>query len=398
MRKYRTAALAVILAMAAIFVTGCTTFDNFKDTFFHAKGVETDTIKIGVLEPQTGNDSKSGELEIRGIELARELAPEVLGKKVELVYADTQSSIYPAETAVADLIDKKPAIVLGSYGEAVSLTASQQLGAVGIPAISITSTNSLITENNEYYFRVTFSDASQGNALAQYTVDKLKQNTAAVVKIKDDDTTSDMISKFSSRMKALTESENAIAASINLDLDQKDYTDSIEKLKASKARTVFLAVPIATAEEFFQAVEDAGLQGYTFLGTKEWHGEELIELQAKFPKISIAVAADFTGTMTSDTDKTDRYEEFLKAYEAKYGAEEPEEATALAFDAYMIAVKAIETAGDTDGEKVKDALKQTTNFSGASGEISFDESGNPKKTINIDVIKDNQVVSVYTVH
>lgn len=112
----------------------------------------------------------------------------------------------------------------------------------------------------------------------------------------------------------------------------------------------------------------------------------------------IAVAADFSGAMAGDTDKTESYDRFLRAYRDKYGAEDPEEATALAFDAYMIAIGAIETAGDTDGEKVKDALKQTTGFAGASGEISFDESGDPKKTINIDVIRNNRFISVYTVH
>ena len=106
----------------------------------------------------------SGELEIRGIELAHKLFPEVLGKEVELVYADTQSSIYVAETAVADLIDKKPAVVLGSYGDAVSLVASRRLGEAKIPAITVPATNPLITANNEYYFRVSFTDASQGSA------------------------------------------------------------------------------------------------------------------------------------------------------------------------------------------------------------------------------------------
>lgn len=398
MNKYRKATLAVVLMMTMVFATGCATFDHFRETFFRPQGMDTDTVKIGVLEPQTGNDSKHGEMEIRGIELARDLEPKVLGKKVELVYADTQSSIYTAESAVADLIDKKPAVVLGSYGEAVSLTASQQLGAAGVPAISVTAANTLITANNDYYFRVTFSDSSQGSALAQYTVDKLKRNTAAVVRMRDDDTTRDMINKFSSQMNRLASSNNAVETYVDLDLDQKNYTDAVEKLKASKAKVVFMAVPMTTAEQFFKAAKDAGLRGYTFLGPKEWRGEELLKLQAEFPKLPIAVAADFSGAMAGDTDKTESYDRFLRAYRDKYGAEDPEEATALAFDAYMIAIGAIETAGDTDGEKVKDALKQTTGFAGASGEISFDESGDPKKTINIDVIRNNRFISVYTVH
>lgn len=117
MRKTRNIALMLVLILLIGVMTGCTTFDNFKEAFFSEKGAAADTVKIGILEPQTGNDSDKGEMEIEGIELANGIAGEVLGKKVELVYADTQSSIYVAESAVADLIDKKPAVVLGSYGE-----------------------------------------------------------------------------------------------------------------------------------------------------------------------------------------------------------------------------------------------------------------------------------------
>lgn len=108
MRNLKFTCLAAVLALTVLMVSGCTTYDNFKDTFFGEKVKEGDTIKIGVLEPQTGNDSSAGELEIRGIELAKSLQAEVLGKPVELLYADTQSSIYVAETAVQNLIEKKP--------------------------------------------------------------------------------------------------------------------------------------------------------------------------------------------------------------------------------------------------------------------------------------------------
>ncbi len=63
----------------------------------------------------------------------------------------------------------------------------------------------------------------------------------------------------------------------------------------------------------------------------------------------------------------------------------------------MLAVQAIEQAGDVSGTKVKDALLMTENFGGASGDISFNESGEPKKAINIDVIQEDRFVSIYTV-
>ena len=223
MSKTRNIALALVLTVGVTLMTGCTTFDNFKEAFFSEKGAAADTVKIGILEPQTGNDSEKGRMEIEGIELAHEIAGEVLGKKVELVYADTQSSIYVAESAVTDLIDKKPVIVLGSYGEAVSLVASQKLGKVKIPAIAITATNPLIIKNNEYYFRVTFTDASQGKALADYVFEELEQAKAGIIKMENEDTTSELVRQFTAEMEKLTEDENCIAASVQISPKAKDY-------------------------------------------------------------------------------------------------------------------------------------------------------------------------------
>jgi branched-chain amino acid transport system substrate-binding protein len=98
----------------------------------------------------------------------------------------------------------------------------------------------------------------------------------------------------------------------------------------------------------------------------------------------------------SDAKTTSSYEQFVEAYKAEYKGAEPTEGAALAYDAYMIAINAIEAAGSTDADAVKDALLKKTNFEGASGHITFDEVGEPKKPINVDIVKDGKYVSVFT--
>lgn len=397
MRKTKNIALALVLILGMMVMTGCTTFDNFKEAFFTEKGAASDTIRIGILEPQTGNDSDKGQMEIDGIELANGIVDEVLGKKVELVYADTQSSIYVAESAVADLIDKKPAIVLGSYGEAVSLVASQKLGKVKIPAIAITATNPLIIKNNEYYFRVTFTDASQGKALADYVFEELGEKKAAIIKMKDEDTTSELVRQFTAQMEELTEDETSIAASVQISPNTKDYKEYIETIKAAGVKAVFMPVSLKTADKIFAEAQKMGLNDIAFIGPKDWHNNDIIELQNKYMGIKIAVASNFMSSSAEETaDEDILYNQFMKAYKEKYGDSEPPEETVLGFDAYMIGIQAIEKAGSIDSYLVKEALKGTNHFRGASGEISFDETGEPTKPINVDVIQDGKFVSVYT--
>lgn len=447
MRNLKFTCLAAVLVLTVLMVSGCTTYDNFKDTFFGEKVKEGDTIKIGVLEPQTGNDSSAGELEIRGIELAKSLQPEVLGKPVELLYADTQSSIYVAETAVQNLIEKKPAAVLGSYGEAVSLTASQLLGEAKIPAITITATNPLITVNNDYYFRMSFSDGSQGRALADYTVEKLQLKKAGVLRVKGEDASNEMVNQFSSRLHRLTDDEESVSVTVEIPKETKDRSPYIEKLRKSGVEAVFMPVSVSLGEKIISEADQAGLHSVTFLVPKDWHSEQMIKLQNEHPRMKIAVASDFnavsaeggqpeddtagepssddaaangnssgdtvTGGVSSDqavSSEADEsaeekaeasvsalYKSFAEAYEKKYGSKEIPEPTALAFDAYMLAVQSIEKAGSIDSEAVQKALLATRGFRGVSGEISFNESGEPKKTINIDIVQNGQFVTVFTV-
>jgi len=402
MKKFRNIAVVMALVLAISAMTGCTTYDNFKSAFFADQGLKSETIKIGVLEPQTGTDSKMGNAEIRGIELAHKLVPNVLDKDIELIYADTQSSIYVAETAIDDLISKEPSIVLGSYGDTVSLIASQKLGEAKIPAITITATNPLITANNPYYFRASFTDASQGKAIAHYVAEKLKCKKAAIIRTERDDTTNELLSKFKSRMRRLTGDKDCIVATVDLQEGVKDYTEYLQTIADAKVKAVFMPVDLTAAEQIFAQADEMGLHKIEFIGPKAWHGDDLLAIAQKYPKIKISVASDMVShadeVEDSDAETTSMYDQFVENYKAAYQGAEPTEAAALAFDAYMIAVKAIEKAGDTDAETLKDTIQTTTNYKGASGKISFDESGEPKKPINVDIIQKGKYVSVYTVN
>ncbi|NLD11562.1 MAG: ABC transporter substrate-binding protein, partial [Clostridiales bacterium] len=129
----------------------------------------------------------------------------------------------------------------------------------------------------------------------------------------------------------------------------------------------------------------------TLIGPKEWHNNKLLSLQSGLKGIKIAVASDFNG----ETAETENYKEFTEAYQKKYGNKNQDQGTVMAYDAYMLAIEAIEKAGSTDGAKVRDALAKTRDYSGASGVITFNKLGVPSKPVNIDVIKDGAFKTVY---
>ena len=418
----RVLCLVLIIALLAG-LSGCTTFNNFKNAFFSDGSVATErTIKIGIYEPLSGEDRLQGKEEVMGIELAHELYPEVLGKKVELIYADNKSDIYEAETAIQELLSNDLSVILGSYGETLTLLASDYVKIYSVPAITISSTNPLITANNDYYFSATYTEARQGDALADFAYTNQLKDSVATVKVSTDDTSVATIKRFTNRIKKLTGSSKTVVGNYSIRVEETDYTETIEKLRNSGAKAVFLAMSPTMAINFLQQCVDNQYTHVLFLGTRAWNDEAFIEFARSSERIDVAFCGEQPEAIQSELSTV-----FMDAYAAKYGTEvKPSGKTAAAFDAYLLALKAIEDAYATlqaadveelaskaasDGEakaireayanaldegiptgtQIRDALKLVEDFQGASGIINYDGNNEATKTITIDYIEGTEM-------
>lgn len=393
-KQRQSAAFVMLIILCTSILSGCTTFENFSRTFLSPDDAEeTDVIRIGVFEPLSGKEKEHGKLELQGIELAHELFPEVLGKKVELVYADNKSDVDVAASAAQELIDKKVSVVLGSYGSTLSLVGSEYFAKAKLPAITITAANPLVTSGSEYYFRTCFVESFQGVALAKYTVEQVGTSKAAIFRDADDDYASAVSQTFTDKMVQLTEDENAIVKAIEYTHKQKDFKKQLQQVKDSGAGVVLLASKTKDAIEIMKQAKEMGIQ-LVFLGTDSWESETFVKDGG-----SAVEGAVFSTYFDPGTAITENTEVFLKAYREKYGEDaKPPSDVALGFDAYLLAINAIGTAGTSvNGEAIRDKLAATKNFSGAAGNITFDENGDPIKSVVIKTIINGEFVHIYTV-
>ena len=148
-------------------------------------------VKIGVFEPQSGDNGAGGKQEILGMQYANQETPtvEIGGETytVELVYADNQSSNDKAPSAAQTLVSGGVSIVLGSYGSGVSIAASDTFGDAGVPAMGVTCTNPQVTAGNSHYFRICFLDPVQGTVLANFAKDEFGATKAYCLAKQGDD-------------------------------------------------------------------------------------------------------------------------------------------------------------------------------------------------------------------
>lgn len=395
MKTRKIAAVAVTAVLTVTMLTGCTTFNNFKEAFLQQKKSSDVTIQIGIYEPMSGADSDAAKAEIKGIELAHEVYPNIGGKIVELVYSDNSSDIDAAETAINNLISKKPDIILGSYGSVYSMIAGKPVNDAKIPAIAITNDNPLVTKNYPYYFRVCYVDSNQGDLLAKYVLEQKQETTAGVLIPNNDDVAMAMATTFVDRIEAETENEDAITAYETYKPGQKDFTKPLKAIQESGVKSVLLPGDSADSANIINQAADMGMD-VMFLGPTDWSSKEFrSELSSSVSKEHLA----FVNFFTADDTINQESEKFLEAYHEKYGKDkEPEDSVALGYDAYLIAINAVNDAGnDPSGNDIRKVLASAKEFQGASGNITFNTEGDPLRSAQISTWEGKKIVSTYTV-
>ena len=266
---YKRTALIITLILIMASMAGCTTFDNFKAAFIDKPQDKKATIQIGIYEPMSGADKNNAADEIAGIKLAYEQYPTVNGKLVELVEADNASDIYAAETAIRELLLKDPTVIIGSYGSVYSLVAGDYVQEAKVPAIAVTNSNPLVTKNNDYYFRICYVDANQGDLLARYLLEEKDEETAGVLIPENDDAALAVATSFTDRMKAETDNDDAIEVYESYVPGSNDFTEQLEIIRKAGVSNVLLAGDINDSFRIAEQAQKIGVDT-TFLGSTDW--------------------------------------------------------------------------------------------------------------------------------
>lgn len=345
---------------------------------------EPDAVKIGVFEPMTGANAAGGALEIEGIKLACELFPTVNvgGKemKVELVIVDNKSDKVEAANAVQRLVDKeKVNVILGSWGSGFSIAAGPIVQDAKVPAIGLSCTNPLVTQGNDYYFRVCFIDPFQGTVMATYANKNLGAKNAAIIREVSNDYSVGLAKFFEDKFKSLTGDDSSILATLNYNTGDQDFTAQLTTIKSENPDVIFAPGNYTESALIMKQARELGVTA-KFLGGDTWETPELIDVGKEAVEGCVLSTFFDAGGATSELAQT-----FLSKYAEEY-KKEPAAVTALGFDGYRLACDAIARAGSLDTTKIRDAIAATQNFEGVAGSVTLDSNGDATKSAFIKTV------------
>ena len=376
--------LLIALLTVSLLISGCAPAASDETA------AEEDVIKIGVFEPMTGANAAGGELEVEGIRLANRLYPEVMGKKVELVIVDNKSDAVEAASAAALLVEKEQvAAIIGSWGSSFSMAAGDVIKDK-VPTVGASCTNPLVTQGNDWYFRVCFIDPFQGKVMATYSYENLGARKAAIIQEVNNDYAIGLAKFYTDAFKELTGDDDAIVSVANYNTGDQDFNAQLTNIKSANPDVIFAPGNFTESALIVKQAKQLGID-VPIIGGDTYETPEFVDIGGEAVEGCV-----FSTFFTSETPITAESETFLEEYRAEYG-KEPAAVTALAYDAYILILDAIERAGSTDPVALRDALAETEGFEGAAGIITLDENGDAVKNAVIKQVKNGEFVYMDTI-
>lgn len=375
MKKFLSVVMTLVMLLSLVALSGCGKTENAAD--------EEGTIKIGLLAPTTGKIAVYGQ----SVEKAAKLAVEkyndeggILGKQIELIVYDTKGDATETVNAFNRLVnnDNIDALV-GPVISPTSLTVGPKAQKYNIPMITPTATHLDVTKTGDNVFRACYTDPYQGKVIGEFASDKLSAKKAAIMY----DLANDYSIGLAEAFKASFEAKGGTVVSFEgYSADDKDFKSVLTNIKAQAPDVIFIPDFYNQVGLIAKQVREVGIT-VPMLGGDGWDAVETVAPEA--------VEGCYFANHYSKDDPAEIVQNFIKLYEDAYDGEAPNALAALAYDSTNVMVEAIKAAGSTDKQAIIDALKKT-DLDAVAGRITFDEEGNPLKSITMLKIVDGKQV------
>jgi len=355
------------------------------------------TIKIGLLAPLSGDFPTYGVSTQQGAALAVNewnAKGGVLGKRIELVVADSQCSADPAVNAANKLIDlDKVKFIVGEVCSSASIPVSQITNQKKVLQISPISTNFAVTMNKDgtvkpYTFRACYNDSFQGQVMAKFAAGQ-GFKTAFILYNPDNAYTVGLADSFEKTFTALG---GKIVGKETYTSNDKNFSPILTKVSQARPDVLWVGDYYKIVNLIGAQAKDKGVTA-AMLGGDGWDSSDL---DVK------AADGGFYSNHYDPADNRPVVRAWLKIYGDNYKdasgkPKVPDAPAALAYDATNMLIAAIQQAGVDDPTQVKDALARLA-WPGVTGDITFDAQHNPLKYAVVMAVKDGQKKYLTTIN
>ena len=335
--------------------------------------VAADSVKIGILWPLTGNAAAAGQASKAAAEVAADIVnnkhpelgniplaateglPNVGGAKLELIFVDHQGIPAMAQQLATRLITQdKVHVLMGAYQSSCSFTATAVAERYGIPFMVGESAALNITGRGfKWVFRGTPIASDYAATYMRFFADMIKQgrkiDSIAVVNENTDYGTS-----VADSIEAAAKSNNIpVAIRIPYSASSTDVSAQVLQLKERKPDVVIFISYTSDSILYMKSMKNLDYLPPMAIGDDTGFSDpSFIPAVADIAQGAMNRSAWVIGQPGSTTFKIN------EMYKAKTGRD-LDDTSARNMQSFLALADALNRAGSTDPEKIRDALSKT---------------------------------------
>ncbi len=314
----------------------------------------TQTLKVGVILPLTGEKAKFGEIEKHSYEMALEeinKAGGAGGKQIEFAFEDDTGRPDVARAAAEKLISRDKVVMLtGGYGSSETFAIAGVANQKRMPFLVCTGSDNKITEKGwDYIFRLNSPVSDYAKGLESFLSEVVKPQTAAVL-YENTNFGSSGSKEFQETCKRLN---IKIVISEGYQAGGVDFKPILVKVKEAKPDLVYMISYLMDASLLMKQCMELRIQPKLFVGGAA--GFTLPEFAANSGKAAEKV---FSATLWYQTLPYPGAQKYFDDFKAKFG-KETEYHGAEAYAAAYVVADVLKRTKSTSAKDIRTALAET---------------------------------------
>ncbi|MCL2042761.1 MAG: ABC transporter substrate-binding protein [Treponema sp.] len=346
-----------------------------------ARPQQEEYITIGALLPLTGGGSDEGLRALNGLQLAKEeinARGGILGKMLDIIVLNDRGDEEYIVQQYNELKERGVAAIIGSSYSGPTMALAEASEKDGIPIISPTASNPLVTVGRRNIFRSIFIDDYQAEVMAYFAYLSLGAETAVVFINRDFNT-------YIQAAGVFTESFSSLGGHViarEFFSSEEEFPSLLSKYAENPPAVIFCPEDFIPAAILVNSAHELGLSDTYLLGSDAWDG---LLTYVYNPE---AMERVFYSAPFSFDDETPQVVQFVRDYFSSF-SQMPLTGSATAYTCVYILAEAIAIAGSTNRDDIVSAMK-TMELETLLGKIRFDENNNPQINVYAIQIRDGQ--------
>jgi len=323
-----------------------------------------DTVKVGLILPMTGGQASTGKQIDNAIKLyMQQHGDTVAGKKIEIILRDDGAVPDKTKTAAQELIVNDKVNFIAGFGVTPAALAAAPLATQAkIPEVVMAAGTSIITEKSPYIVRTSFTLAQSSTIIADWAAKNGIKRVATLTS--DYAPGNDALNFFKEHFVA---GGGEIVEEVKVPLQNPDFAPFLQRMKDARPDAIFVFVPAGQGGNFMKQYAERGLDkaGIKVIGPGDVMDDDLLN------GMGDTALGTVTAHLYSAAHPSQMNKDFVAAYRKDFG-NRPGFMAVSGYDGIHLIYEALKkTGGNTDGDKLIEAMKGMK-WESPRGPISID--------------------------